>query len=214
MPISQGRGFASGDLHDITLGEQRQQIVSGLNGKYAEHALRGNLHYVSTIAAGLAVPIQSTTAPTVMLWNPSGSGVFAVLARCTVGYVSGTSVATPIGLVLKENAGDTVATGHDITAFSQSVLGTNLFNGILGKGNRSKIRSSANGTNTVVAGTYFYNMFGESALIATTAMNPYKAQFDFEGEVILPPGVAVWVGGTAASGALLAQTLSWVEVPA
>ena len=212
MPISQGRNLA-GVAQDVALGVQNQQLVSDLHGKYYEQALRGNLWYASTVVAGLAVPISSTTAPTVMLWNPDQSGVNAVLGRFTASYVSGTSVATSIGLSFAARAGSITATAAAITAFADNVVGTNTFNGLFGKGGTPKVRNSSQGTNTVTAGTWFKTMLGESALIATTAMNPYGATYDFDGEVIIPPGVAIWVTGAAASGALLAQTLSWVEVP-
>lgn len=198
---------------DAAAGCMGEQLVSNLHGKYYEHASRGNLWYVSTVVAGLAIPISSTTAPTVMLWNPSGSGKNAVLGRFNAAYVSGTSVATSIGLAYAANVGANVATAAPITAFNQSVVGTNLFNGLFGAGYTSAMRSSANGTNTVTAGTWFKTLAGESALIATTAMNPYSVDYDFQGETIIPPGVAIWVVGAAASGALLAQTLSWIEVP-
>ena len=55
---------------------------------------------------------------------------------------------------------------------------------------------------------------GESALIATTAMNPYTIVYDFEGTMIVPPGVTVYLVGSAASGALIAQSLWWLEIPA
>jgi hypothetical protein len=88
-----------------------------------------------------------------------------------------------------------------------------LFNGIYGGGNASVMKSSANGTNTVTAGTWILTMFGESALIAATAMNPYIVTYDFDGTFILPPGSAIWLAGTAASGALLSQSLVWYEAP-
>ena len=212
MPISQGRNLA-GVAQDVALGVQGQQLVADLHGKYYEQAKRGSLWYASTVVAGLAVPISTTTAPTVMLWNPDQSGVNAVLGRFTASYVSGTSVATSIGLSFAARAGSIVATGAAITVFADNVVGTNTFNGLFGQGGVPKVRNSSQGTNTVTAGTWFKTLLGESALIATTAMNPYGATYDFDGEVIIPPGVAIWVTGAAASGALLAQTLSWVEVP-
>lgn len=220
MPVNQNRynivsttKATPGNTYDGLAGHLQEGIVSELHGKYFTQAYNGNLFYVTTIAAGLAVPISSTTAPTVMLWNPTGSGKNASLVKFTAAYVSGTSVATPIGLVGTNNAGGNIATGAAITAFNQSVVGTNLFNGVYGGGNTSVMKSSANGTNTVTAGTWILTMLGESALVAATAMNPYLASYDFDGTFILPPGSAIWIAGTAASGALLSQTLLWEEVP-
>lgn len=221
MPIIQVRtnpiatlSVTDNDPHDMLGGRSAEGIVAELHGKYFTQASRGNMFFISTIAAGLAVPISSTTAPTVALWNPAGSGKNAALVRYTAAYVSGTSVATAIGLAFSPNAGNTVATGAVFTAFNRSALNTNLFNCLLGAGNVTAMNASANGTNTLtVAGTYLLTMLGESALIATTAMNPYLAFYDFDGSLIVPPGVAVYVVGTAASGALLAQSLVWEEAP-
>lgn len=220
MAINQGRSTnpatvsaTDGNVYDTLVGKQTEAIVTELHGKYYTSAYRGNVFSISTVAAGLAVPISNTTAPTVALWNPAGSGKNAVLIKYTAAYASGTSVATAIGLGVSFNAGNTVATGAVFTAFNNSALNTNLFNGILGGGNNTVMRASANGTNTLTAaGTWLMTMLGESALVATTAMNPYIATYDFDGTLIVPPGTAVYVLGTAASGALLTQTLVWEEV--
>lgn len=187
-----------------------------VHGKYWKQANNGYVFFVSTIAAGLAVPISNSTSltPTVALWNPASSGRNCALIRYTAAYVSGTSVATPIALGYVASAGDAISTAGPFSAFNQSVLGTNLFNGQLGSGNVTKMRSSANGTNTLTAApVYLMTMFGESALVATTAMNPYGVSYEFDGSVIVPPGVAVTLLATAATSALLAQTLWWEEIP-
>lgn len=187
--------------------------VVELHGKYYKQTSAGNTFFISTIAAGLAVPISSTTTPTVALWNPSNSGKNAVLIRYTAAYVSGTSVATPIGLAYIPNAGSAIGTAAPFVTFTQSVLGATLFNGTLGGGNATKMYASAAGTITITgSGTWLMTMLGESALIATTAMNPYEAKYEFDGSLILPPGAAVFVAATAATAALLAQTLWWEEV--
>jgi len=198
------------DGNPFRQGNEGQFIQSRLHGTHYESAKRGNIFILSTIPAGLAVPIQSTLAPTVLLWNPSGSGKNLVLIRYTIAYVSGTSIATPIGLVYTLGAGSAAATAAPIAVFTALTP----VNGLLGGGIASVMKVSAAGTNTLTAaGTWIYTMFGESALIATSAMNPYELNHEFDGSIIIPPGVAVHPGGTAASGALLAQTFVWEEVP-
>mgnify|MGYP001567934581 CR=1 FL=1 len=218
MPISQGRGVVSGQLADITLGRHGDQLASPLHGKYAEHALRGNLFYVSTVVSGLAIPINTTTAPVVMLWNPAGSDVDAVLGRYTASQVSGTTAGGQIGLMTVSTAelGAATATGALITAFNQSVVGTNLFAGRLNDGNKSKIKSSANGTNTITAGTWIKSLGLQYGAIITTSAVHTGSNFiyDFDGEFVLPPGTSVYMASSIASVALFQQTLSWYEVPA
>ena len=216
MPISQGRG-RDGVTRDVALGQHGDVLASALHGKYAEHTLRGNHFYASTIVAGLAIPISTTTAPTVMLWNPGDSGVNCVLGRYSAGQVSGDAVAATIGLVAVStlvSAGSNIATGNLITAFAQNVLNTNTFNAKLNNGNRPKVKSSTQGTNTITAGTWVKALGqGWNSILATSVSSGNVFNYDFDGEVVLPPGTAVHVAASAASVALFAQTISWYEVP-
>ena len=195
----------------LTLGKQGELIVNELGAKNYTQCLRGNIFSVSTVVAGLAIPISTTTAPTVALWNPAGSGKNAVLIRFNWAYVSGTSVGGAFGLQYQLNAGNTVATGAVYSAFANSTA----LNGIIGGGNTSVVRASAAGTNTLsAAGTNVVLwMNHENAVLAATAVNGAQMSYDFDGLVIVPPGVTVYVVGSAASGALLSQTLVWAELP-
>jgi hypothetical protein len=46
-----------------------------------------------------------------------------------------------------------------------------------------------------------------------TAHATTKADFDFEGSVIVPPGCLVYVAATKASVALFATSVVWKEIP-
>ena len=66
MPINQVRVQAptaisgtDGSVYDQLGGKQAEGIVTDLHGKYYTQAVRGNVFMVSTIAAGLAIPISS-----------------------------------------------------------------------------------------------------------------------------------------------------------
>ena len=216
MPISQGRNVATGQDENISLGKYNDQLVSGLHGKYAAQAMSGNLHYMSTLVAGLAIPISTTTAPTVMLWNPPGSGVDGVLCRYTAGHASGDAVAGTIGLVSVSNfsLNAAVAGTSAVTVFADNVFGTNLFNAKHTGGQKAKIRNSSQGTNTIIAGTWIKALgLDYHAVLSTSVVAGSVFQYDFDGEVVLPQGTAVFVAANAASVALFAQTLSWYEVP-
>ena len=217
MPISQGRG-SDGRVADIALGKHGDALASALHGKYAEHTLRGEMFYASTIVAGLAIPISTTTAPTVMLWNPGDSGVDCVLGRYTAAQASGDAVAANIGLVAVStlvSVGSNIATGNLITAFAQNVLNTNTFNAKLNNGNRPKVKSSTQGTNTITAGTWIKALGrGWNSALATSVLSGNVFDYDFDGEFVLPPGTAVHVAASAASVALYSQTISWYEIPA
>ncbi len=176
-----------------------------------EAATKGNVFIASTVVAGLAIPISTTTAPNVVLWNPSDSGVNAELIRFNAEPVSGTPVFTSIGLSYALRAGSNVATAAIFAAFNDVAP----VNGLIGRGQASKCRSSTAQTNTLTAaGTWFYSMFHEYAGVAASAITPTGLDHTFNGALVVPPGVAIWVTGAAASSALLAQTLVWKETPA
>ena len=67
MPISQSRvgpivNYQDNATPDQLAGKSGELVVTDLHGKWYEHAVRGNVYYVSTVVAGLAIPISTTTA--------------------------------------------------------------------------------------------------------------------------------------------------------
>lgn len=189
-----------------------QLVQSRLHGAHYLASKYGNVFMQTTTPLGLAIPIYTATAPTVMLFNPSGSGVDAVLISFSAAYASGTTVAGAVGLMKIYNVGSAAATGAPVTVLTP----TTPFKGRLNSGRDSRVLSASSGTITTVAGVaadFFYTMLQEFAEIATTASPSAMMVHEFEGKVIVPPGVAVWPAGSVASGALLAQTLVWEEVP-
>ncbi len=194
-----------------TAGPEGEQVATELHAKFYECARRGRLFFQSVTSGGVAVPIFNTTSPILTLWNPTGSGKNAVLIRLNLGYVSGTMVAGSFGLMFTTGAGSTVATGAVFTAFNSVTPG----NALLGAGNTSVMNSSNAATNTLTATSTKPIWIGlsEFAAIASTAIGPAGINYDFEGTVIVPPGCEVHVVASAASGALLTQTLYWEEVP-
>ena len=219
MPTSQGRNWITRKVSDIPLGRYGDQLASPLHGKYFEHVQRGNLFYISTAVAGSAIPIDTTGGPTMMLWNPAGSGVDAVLGRYTASQASGTTAGGQIGL-MSVSSGEldaATATGALINAFTQAAFGTAVFNGRLNNGNKPKIKSqiAAAATNAITAGTWIRSLgMFYGAIVTTSAVHTgSKFIYDFDGEVILPPGTAVYTASSIDSVALFQQTWSWYEVP-
>ena len=228
MPLNQVRigppsnvSGTDGNAYDQLGGKSAEGIVAELHGKYYTNTYRGNCFTVSTVGAGLAVPISSSTAPVVMLWNPLGSGKNLVPLRfVATGAFNTTYVQGSINLLAVFGAGSVIATGSAITAFNQSVLGTNLFNAQLGGGNVSVMKSSANGTNTIAAASVLVvasmGSLNPSTLAGAVAASPAAQAlvYDFDGTMIIPPGVAVYPASSAgASSALVVMSFTWAEVP-
>lgn len=104
-------------------GKAGEGVVTELHGKYYNQNYRGNLFMISTVGAGLAIPVLTTTAPTMVLWNPLGSGKNAVLVRYAAANTnSGTAAAGAIFLMADFNAGNTIATEHASRHFSRRHL--------------------------------------------------------------------------------------------
>ena len=208
-----------GGLYTQLGGKSTEGIIAELHGKYYTQNYRGNMFMVSTVGAGLAIPILSTMAPTLVLWNPLGSGKNAVLVRASLANTNNaTTAAGAIFLMADFNAGNTIATGACFTAFTQAALGTNLFNCMLGGGNVSVMKSSATATNTLTAAsTLIVATLGSSGVGTVAGMVAANSApaivYDFDGSIIVPPGVAVHLAAGAATTALFTQTLVWEEVP-
>lgn len=208
-PMKLGDGVQSIGLRQ---GNEGQLLVADLHGKYYEATKRGNIFIQTTTPLGLAIPIYTGTAPRCMLFNPPSSGKNAVLVRIAANRASGTTVEFTAGL--SRVASTAVATGAPIAALP----GTTPFNGLVGSGNASKMISDFSGTITLtsagVAADFFYSLFHSYAGIGTSAINDNPISHEFDGAVVVPPGMAIYLAASVASVALYATTLVWEEVDA
>lgn len=177
------------------------------SGKYFPEASLGNVFIGSTAAAGVAYPISTGTAATFGLWNTSTTKN-AVLLKLNVGYTSGTIALGEIGLA--DVYATQVATGSNITAFTDGVVGTTIRNGIIGAGKASTMRFTPSAA-TVVANTACY-WTGSSIESATAGLGIFTVSHDFDGQVIVPPGRFVFVCGSVAQTGIFTMSMSWAEV--
>ena len=177
-------------------------------GQYYDKAKLGNVFIGSTAVGGTAFPISTGTAATFGLWNTDPSKV-AVLLRLTAGVTSGTIALGEIGLANVQAT--QVATGSNITAFTDGVIGTTVRNSIIGAGGSSTMRFTPSAA-TVVANTACY-WTGASIESATAGLGIFNVFHDFQGAVIVPYGQFVFVCGSVAQTALFTMSLVWAEVP-
>ena len=207
-PFRFGRGGG-----EAVLGAEFEQLMDMLHGKHYQDALAGRVFSQTTTPLGLAIPIYTSTAPVGnALWNPTGSKVNVELINYNASRVSGVEAFGTVGLMYRKVAQSAIATGAKITAFSEVAP----INGLLGGGLTSHVKSSNAGTITISAGVaaeYIRNLFGMLPVIDTSVAESPVKEVDFEGKIIVPPGVIVWVTGSVASVALFAQTLTWKEIP-
>lgn len=182
-------------------------------GKFSDAVGEGRVFSVSTVVAGLAIPVSTTTAPTVLLWNPQDSGVRFNLLRYVIGWASGAAVPGNIGFqgFSVGSLGQTNKTGAAISGFAASPI----VNALRGSGAISKAKASAAGTNAILAVVDFTATGLNLPTGSATGVNPPgpSSYYDFDGTYQILPGFATFPCANAASGALIMQTLYWEEVP-
>jgi len=184
-------------------------IVSKGTPDFYEQTLRGNAFCYSTAAAGVTWLAPTTTQNMPMIWNPSGSGKNLVLYRLLAGYVSGAHVPGNLELAVLTGASGP-GTGAPIVSLTQ-VAGVNL---LIGGGNVSVMRFAPAAVAVTVAPTFLCTLgISHLTALAATAATPFTHDVDLKGQVIIPPGVAVFVCFNAVSTVIGAISVFGLELP-
>lgn len=192
-----------------------------MSSKHYSDTLAGRVFSQSATPLGLAIPIYTATsiAGGMPIWNPPGSGVNVELISVDINRASGTADFGAVGLMAGSVNSIATASGMSAIAATVPVCGY-----IFGPG--SKVVSSNAGTVTVTAGVATapvagvagagwvrslaaINLEADTGTAHTTSVSIY----DFNGTVIVPPGVLVYLACTKASVALYATCVVWKEIP-
>lgn len=176
-------------------------LVGELYGKYYQLAKNGNIFVGSSAIGGVLIGIATTTAPTFMLQNPTGSGKNLVLLKAAYGYVSGTVVAGAW-----HYSSCAAVTTANITAVTPQ-------NALVGAATGSISQFAPAATNTVAGATvYRHSGISNGAPITSTTSYYYLVE-QFEGDFIVPPGKAVFPSIDPVNGGTFAATFMWAEMP-
>jgi hypothetical protein len=205
-----GSALSDSTSYQARAGKSGEQLIAQLHGKLYTRAIRGQVFSGATPTAGIAVPKYDSTAPTFAIWNPANSGKNIELNKIIVGmHTLGTRTVTSLQLSYVTGCGSAVATGAPYSAFDATVKGVPAT--ITGYTASAKFSSS--GTNTLTtAGTAFYTL-PISFDNASAGSFPQQTH-DFDGSVILTPGVSVYLSGNPlAPGSTFNVTLIWTEIP-
>lgn len=200
-----------GDTNELAGGPHNEALVGMIGAKYYELTRRGKVFNASTVVAGVAFPISTTTAPVFGIFNPSDSGVVCIPLLFRTSYVSGTAVQTGVGFNRVTAAGNMsqIATGQPIAAMT-AVTPTNAYSG----GAAGKVQGFSSITLTAAATWWMalgLNTFTGAATVPVGISS--MPTVDFEGSVVIPPGTCIFTVGNAASSALYHQTLMYAELP-
>lgn len=192
-------------------------------GLHYSDTLLGRVFSQAATPLGLAIPIYTATAIAggMPIWNPPGSNRNVELISVDIDY-TGTSAAALSAIGLMAGQLNSIATASGCSAFAA----TTPANGLLLGGNASKVMSSNAGTVTVTAGVATAPVGGvpgagwvrplASINVETTSATPHGTlicTYVFNGTIIIPPGVLVYLAGSLASVGLYASGIVWKEVP-
>lgn len=195
------------------LSDERGVLTQQACGKWYHLAKQGRVFTGNAAAAGAVLPIYTATAQVFGIWNPAGSNVNAVLISLRGTYVDTTGAAGGYCLAVNKNIGGQLATGA-ISAFTEGTPERGLVGATSGSGG-NKVRF-APGAATTIAPTLLRQL-GINQLVTTAAEDEqvtFAFKEDFDGDLVVGPGTAVWVCGNIATLSKWACSLTWAELDA
>lgn len=190
-----GSGSPASPIRQGNLGDV---IISELNGKYYEQALRGNMFYAVNSAAQ-ALSLSSTTTYTgLTVANPTGSG--KNLHICKAGWAT-TIAITGVGAVVLGTGATVAQTTGSSTGPVPTLLGA-------GTSSVAKVGASCTyGANPAI----LRPLVGIHWITGGTSTGAFQAMEDIAGEIIVAPGQQVsLVSVTTANTGI--GFISWIEL--
>ena len=186
--------------------------IAGYDALPAYNVARQGKTFTGNIAAaGVVLPIYSNNTQQVGLWNPAGTGVDLVVRRIAMTYVSTTGAAGGYVIGQITGLGSAVATGTNITAFTE----TTPVSDYPGAGFSSVAKFAQGATITVVGSAVTIKRhLGLNQLVTTAAdatTVPWKADFEFDGDLVVTPGSAIFLAGNIATLSTWTGSITWSE---
>lgn len=190
---------ADGSNLPLLQGKSGEGVVTELHGKWFTSAYRNRVFLTAGVAAGLSVPVSSSTAITSTLYNPLGSGVVGELITLNLAMTNATSVVSPllIGMI----SGLTIAP-------TSLTLGTVANANGLATTTSNQIQYYTVAT-LASAATKFFCIGNISA---TTGAFP-NYTYTFDGHLLLQPGSLITIVATAFQTSLMMTSMAWAEYP-
>lgn len=218
-PQTLGDGVA-GNLRQGKTGEQVMQL---LHGRYFEQVSRGKVFSIGCSVTALSantIALTSSSTPILGLYNPTTSGVNAVILQAALAAFANT-LSTPIGpgvFVWACSVGNTaVSTGSNpVNRLTLASSGSAV------KGFPGGVALTGLTNNVVIFEVADFPAFGgltsDGTISASTATSNATAGLfgvqNFEGSLIIPPGgVLSLVNTTSTTTYSVAGRLLWEEVP-
>ena len=206
-PIAGPQNLADGGQATAFRGDRTGAAVFWEGGgKWQEYTRLGQMYTYGTPAAGVAIPLYSSTTQQCVLFNPVNNTKAFVIKSITFGYVSGTQVAGHYCLAVQ-----TLATNAVSGTASAIVTNHKLTGAGVGPAGSLTLYTAA----TVVAFTYFRALALSQVVQAATATNaPWVFTEELDGSVVLLPGAALAVAANQAAFSTNTVAITGAEIPA
>jgi hypothetical protein len=175
-------------------------------------AKQGRVFTGNIAAAGVILPIYSNTTQQVGLWNPYGNTKDLIVRSIALTYVSVTGAAGGFALGYLPNAPAAVGTGLAITAFTETAAIAGY--GAYGSNLAASAKFGQGATLTVTAPALLRQLgLNQTVLTAATTSSPqWISRFDFDGDLVVTPGSAIFVAGNIATLSTFTGSITWAEV--
>ena len=183
------------------LGPTGELVENQMYGKYYEATRLGLVFTASQAVAGVALLTATSTTVNFAFYNPPASGKRAILLKATFGYVSATLVAGHIAYAVTPT-NQTTVTGTSLT------INNNLIGG-------AGSAMAAYSTATMGAASTYFRPSKYSNFVPTAAAvaAPWAYDEDFDGSIVVPPGIGFAIGGSIALAIVAVISLTWIELP-
>lgn len=204
-----GAALQPGYRRNPFVGKWGEQMVSDLLPKYLEAAVRGKIFIATSLVAGNAIPINTTTAPTHFLWNPVDSGVYIVPIAYRYGFASGTGICGAVGYNQLLGAGG--AQGTATTAVVTAITDITPKPALVGGSATSRARFATTATIVTATATFLCSSgISQGAPITSTATMYYGVDV-LDGMVVLAPGTALYPVANTAIAEVTQTTCIYAE---
>ena len=206
-----GAPLTAGYRRNPWAGIYGEQVASDLLPRYTEAALRGKVFIATSLPAGSAIPINTTTAPTFLLWNPLDSGVYVVPISFKAGFASGTGIAGAIGYNQLLGAGG--AQGTATTSVVTAITDIRPVTSIIGGSSTPRARFATTATIVTTTASYLTaSGISQGAPITSTAAIWSMVDL-FDGAICLAPGTAFYPVANTAIAEVDVCSMAFMELP-
>ena len=198
-------------------GEFSDLLVTELMARFYEQCYRGAIYSWGKTSAALSansISLSSTTTPIIGIWNPTTSGVNAVILQARLQSVLQAASSTTQGaLVWAVSTGNAaISTGNtpwnrkSLTQSGSFCKGFDLATALTGLTNNLVIADAAD--------LYCGIQITTSTVTAATVVPMTTSVQNFDGSLIVPPGgVLALLNTTSTANINVAAGLLWMEVP-